>query len=346
VVLGGTFDGLHAGHRAILLKAFEVGEYVTIGLTTDKYVQHLKIKKLNIKNLFQISNFKFQISPYAVRKQDLEQWLNTQGWHGRYTIVPLNATYGPTVVKKQINDYDAIIVSTETRPGAEAINRLRQKNGLAPLVIVEIPMLGAQDNKRISSTRIRGGEIDANGALVLPSFLRPELKNPIGTVYSNSRIRSEIVRDRGVQSVSVGDRTTETFLKEGLTPRLAIIDMQVSRKPYAWNQKFLKTLRKSGRVDYIKSGPGSISREAMRLIKKWGENFSCRVIIVDGEEDLLVLPVLLYAPLGTVVYYGQPARNASSIADAGGPNEGIVRVVVTEAKKRLAKRLLKQFTSK
>ena len=237
-------------------------------------------------------------------------------------------------------DYDAIIVSTETRPGAEAINRLRQKNGLAPLVIVEIPMVGAQDNKRISSTRIRGGEIDANGALVLPSFLRPELKNPIGTVYSNSRIRSEIVRDRGVQSVSVGDRTTETFLKEGLTPRLAIIDMQVGRKPYAWNQKFLKTLRKSGRVDYIKSGPGSISREAMRLIKKWGEHFSChmsrvscRVIIVDGEEDLLVLPVLLYAPLGTVVYYGQPS-------------EGIVRVVVTEAKKRLAKGLLKQFTSK
>ncbi|HMK82220.1 MAG TPA: DUF359 domain-containing protein, partial [Candidatus Bathyarchaeia archaeon] len=43
--------------------------------------------------------------------------------------------------------------------------------------------------------------------------------------------------------------------------------------------------------------------------------------IVDGEEDLLVLVVIAVAPVGSLVVYGQP-------------NEGIVLVNVTLAKKK------------
>ncbi|MEM3613348.1 MAG: adenylyltransferase/cytidyltransferase family protein, partial [Candidatus Bathyarchaeia archaeon] len=38
VAVGGTFDELHKGHKALLLKAFEVGEQVLIGLCTDDFV--------------------------------------------------------------------------------------------------------------------------------------------------------------------------------------------------------------------------------------------------------------------------------------------------------------------
>ena len=38
VATGGTFDHIHAGHRRLLEKSFEVGEEVVIGLTSDEFV--------------------------------------------------------------------------------------------------------------------------------------------------------------------------------------------------------------------------------------------------------------------------------------------------------------------
>jgi uncharacterized protein (UPF0218 family) len=286
--------------------------------------------------------------------------MNAQGWHGRYTIVPLNDPYGSTLnrgqmteSRKQKSDFDAIVVSEETRPRAVEINTIRTQNGLPGLAIVEIPMVRAEDEDRISSTRIRNGEIDGNGNLVLPESLRSELRKPIGTIISNKNTLREIARDRGVQIVSVGDKTTEAFLALGIKPALSIIDLLVERRPYHWDKTVFSALREHADLNYIKSGPGSISSQAMRVIQQWAKTISCHLppatchlLIVDGEEDLLVLPVLLYAPLGTVVYYGQPPLN-QDIANTGLPRQrrGIVRVVVTEGKKQLARRLLRKFVS-
>jgi pantetheine-phosphate adenylyltransferase len=40
--VGGTFDELHKGHRALLMKAFEVGEKVLIGLCLDEFVKSMR----------------------------------------------------------------------------------------------------------------------------------------------------------------------------------------------------------------------------------------------------------------------------------------------------------------
>ena len=37
VATGGTFDILHKGHYMLLLKAFEVGRHVIIGVSSDNY---------------------------------------------------------------------------------------------------------------------------------------------------------------------------------------------------------------------------------------------------------------------------------------------------------------------
>ena len=372
VVLGGTFDRFHVGHQALLKKAFEVGEHVTIGLTTDEYVKNAKCQTPNAKYIRKQSIGKIHhIESYEKRKEQLLQFLNHQGWKSRYTVVPLNDLYAPTIIGRrktedggQKGEYDAIVVSTETRGGAEEINRVRKENGQKELAIVEIPMVRAEDEDRISSTRIRKGDIDGNGNLVLPESLRSELRNPIGTIISNEKSLREIAGEGGVQIVSVGDKTTEAFLALGIKPTLSIIDCMVERRPYHWDKTLFCALREHAEVNYIKSGPGSISSQAMRVIHHWSTTFkgttlkgvysnqSNTVILVDGEEDLLVLPVLFYASLGTVLYYGQPSyANASSFTNvtadrsAGRPKAGIVRVVVTEEKKQFARRLLRKFVS-
>jgi len=65
-----------------------------------------------------------------------------------------------------------------------------------------------------------------------------------------------------------------------------------------------------------KNPPGEITEESTQVIQK---AFSCKPpvrIIVNGEEDLLVLPVCIFAPENSVVMYGQP-------------NEGLVIVYIT-----------------
>jgi cytidyltransferase-like protein len=47
VVLGGTFDLLHIGHHKLLKTAFESGQFVTIGLTSDNFNHSRQKKKLS-----------------------------------------------------------------------------------------------------------------------------------------------------------------------------------------------------------------------------------------------------------------------------------------------------------
>ena len=145
VCIGGTFDILHKGHKVLIDKAFSITSkngLVTIGLTTDKYTVTKN------KNAF----------PFDIRKQKLIEYLKTRGYEN-YEIIPIDDKYGPTLSE----DFDAIVVSTETRKTAEEINRKRKQFGLKSLKIIEVPLLLAEDNLPISSTRIKNGIINENG---------------------------------------------------------------------------------------------------------------------------------------------------------------------------------------
>lgn len=142
IAVGGSFNILHRGHRALLDRAFDAGEYVLIGLTSNEMVEK-------------------KILPYEKRKEALQNFL---GGRGRYSIVKLKDPLGDAVRDREIG---AIIVSKETVPGAHEINEARKKRGLRPLEIISIPMVLAEDGEPISSTRIKSGKIDREGR-VLP----------------------------------------------------------------------------------------------------------------------------------------------------------------------------------
>jgi|TARA_B110000914_G_C15157460_1_gene306786 pantetheine-phosphate adenylyltransferase len=146
--MGGTFDILHKGHRALLSKASEIGSIVLIGLTTDERARKGR------KDIV--------INSYVIRKENLEMLLNSMNLPSNFKIVPLDNDWGPSVVE---DSFTAIIVSEETKKTAEKINRIRLENDKKELEIVIVPFVKAYDGQKISSSRIRDNEIDSNGRL-------------------------------------------------------------------------------------------------------------------------------------------------------------------------------------
>ncbi len=149
VGVGGTFDEFHKGHKALLSKAFNVGETVVIGLSTDALVR--KMAKTH------------SIAAYDARQKELKNFLRSQGWVDRAKIIPLKTVYGNALTSKQI---EALVVSCETEPIAKEINAKRGKKGLKHLGIIVIDMVPAYNSEPISTTRIRSLEIDREGKLV------------------------------------------------------------------------------------------------------------------------------------------------------------------------------------
>ena len=149
VAVGGTFDEFHKGHKVLLVKAFEIGEHVLIGLCTDEFV-----KKMGKPHT---------TASYEERLKELRAFLKALGLSDKAGIVPLNDPYGVTVTDTCIK---ALVVSEETEKTALKINQKRSEAQLPPLTIVTISMVPAENCKPISTTRIREGEIDREGHLL------------------------------------------------------------------------------------------------------------------------------------------------------------------------------------
>jgi len=144
VAIGGTFDVLHDGHKALLKKAYILGD-VIIGLVSDEMAR----KKGHVVNT------------YHSRKKSVTRYIKALTGTDPL-IVALNDPYGPTLEQR----FDYIVVSPDTLPTAKEINALRSQRGLAPIKITCVNFVLAQDGKPISSTRIHNGEIDAHGVLL------------------------------------------------------------------------------------------------------------------------------------------------------------------------------------
>jgi pantetheine-phosphate adenylyltransferase len=149
VALGGTFDPVHDGHRALFERAFELGD-VTVGLTSDELAPKTR-------------DADRQVRSFERRKADVEGDL--RGFaeeHDREFVV--RELTEPTGIATE-PQFDYLVVSPETEATGERINALRRGAGDDPLEIVVVPHVTADDGEIISSTRIVRGEIDEHGRL-------------------------------------------------------------------------------------------------------------------------------------------------------------------------------------
>ncbi len=149
VALGGTFDPVHDGHRALFDRAFQLGD-VTVGLTSDELAPQTRDEDRPIR-------------PYDSRFGALDSELAGYAEeHGRaYEIRRLEE---PTGIATRA-DFDVLVVSPETEAGGRRINDLRRRHGREPLEIEVVDHVLAEDGDPISSTRIVRGEIDEHGGL-------------------------------------------------------------------------------------------------------------------------------------------------------------------------------------
>ena len=159
----------------------------------------------------------------------------------------------------------------------------------------------------------------------LPDDLRDQLKKPLGNLISdNDPNKENIIKKISAESViiTVGDRTTENMLQLGLKPQIQIIDGLEKRSECAVPADDTINTKLS-----CKNPSGEITEESIQVIQK---AFSCESpvrITVDGEEDLLVIPVCIHAPENSIVMYGQP-------------NEGLVIIRVTPEIKAKVQKIL------
>ncbi|MDO9538734.1 MAG: phosphopantetheine adenylyltransferase [Methanocalculus sp.] len=149
VMVGGTFDPLHVGHKVLLSRSFEIAGrdgLVTIGLTSDDFA----------------SKKSHPVRPYKVRREELIEWIKSMGFPAGYVVECLSDRFGSALNQ----DFEALVVSEETFPVAEEINRLRRENEKKKVDIYQIRCILADDGRIVSSTRIHRGEIDPNGHLI------------------------------------------------------------------------------------------------------------------------------------------------------------------------------------
>ncbi|MBE6509135.1 MAG: phosphopantetheine adenylyltransferase [Methanobrevibacter sp.] len=140
VAVGGTFDKFHDGHKKLLETAFNIGNKIEIGVTSDEF-----------------GGLKGDIDSCQERMDNLKSFFADKS---DFEVIPLNDPYGTTIYD---SDFEAIVVSEETEPTAIEINKIRVSKGMDPLDIVVVSFVLAYDGTPISSTRIRRGEINQRG---------------------------------------------------------------------------------------------------------------------------------------------------------------------------------------
>ncbi len=158
----------------------------------------------------------------------------------------------------------------------------------------------------------------------LPDSLRDQLKIPLGILLPESQAdKTNIKKHLSENSyvITVGDRTTEKMIEFGLIPSLQIIDAKEKRAKR-------EPPKLSNAIELIVYNPAAeITTQSIDIIKKAFAMQPPVRLSVNGEEDLLVIPVCIYAPENAIILYGQP-------------NEGLVIVKITPEIRNKTQKLL------
>lgn len=156
----------------------------------------------------------------------------------------------------------------------------------------------------------------------------------MGDLILESSLNKELLSGRLLKAdgllVSVGDKTTERLIGYRVVPDVQIIDGIEGRMP----RDRLKFEGRADRIFHAKNPAGVITKEALTALSDALKSLETQPkqavrVEIEGEEDLLVLPVVAFFPEGTTVTYGQPGEGMV-IVEAKGSSRELARNTLSE----------------
>lgn len=165
--------------------------------------------------------------------------------------------------------------------------------------------------------------------LTLPTELRAAFKEPFGPVYTEAEelLADAASEERDTPLVAVGDVVTYHLVRAGREPDVALVDERTKRELVEAEIRETVTERVSVEA---RNPPAELTADVVETLRESLEREEPTTVLVDGEEDLVVLPAIVVAPDGASVVYGQP-------------DEGMVHVVVDDELRAEARALLERF---
>lgn len=139
-------------------------------------------------------------------------------------------------------------------------------------------------------------------------------------------LKEHLLDNKPLLFASVGDFVSENALNHGLIPDIIVVDNRTLRQEIKPIDIRLSKIS-------VKNPPATITKEAWKILRDSIILNKKLAIIVEGEEDLLVLPLMADMPLGSVIIYGQP-------------NEGLVIITITEERQNWARNFINQMENK
>ena len=201
VVIGGTFDRIHDGHKSLFKKAAEIGKVIVIGLTSDDMADLHRCDR--------------DVQKFNDRKRNLENYLKKNFLGLKYEIEKIDAKYNQRLI--QDLDADAIVASEGKHAEIQKINKLRKSHKLKPLKPILVPYVLAEDGTPIKATKIINGEMDKHGKMLRAIIVHVGSTNKVklqatekvfSKIFSNVKVRVKGFEvDSGVESQPFGDRT-------------------------------------------------------------------------------------------------------------------------------------------
>lgn len=158
--------------------------------------------------------------------------------------------------------------------------------------------------------------------------LRIKLKEPFGNLITGTvsqttaKLKELLTKETPPLLISVGDVVSKNLHQQGIHPQITIIDLISLR-----DQATVPPEPHGEETVNVRNPQGTITEEAVVAIQEALAKAEHTHIVVEGEEDLLTLIAVRYAPENTYVIYGQPYS-------------GIVIIKVTSEKKDQVQKFL------
>ncbi|KAG7188212.1 hypothetical protein KM043_016082 [Ampulex compressa] len=230
VVLGGTFDRLHSGHKIFLSEAvMRCTQKLCVGVTDSNM--------LSGKLLWEL------IEPCSQRMLNIKEFLEDVDSSLIYDVVAIDDMYGPT---KHDPTFNMIVVSEETKRGADKVNELRLQKNLSKLDIHVVKLMKDEQHREHEESKISSSNhrIRLLGTRLQPprikdKSLKPYVIGLTGGIASGKSAVAEKLENLGAGLVNcdklahdlyLPDKSCFKVIVENFGPSVLNLDGFIDRK--------------------------------------------------------------------------------------------------------------------